>query len=180
MSKIGKSPVEITQGVEVKLNGTEISVKGPKGTLTQILPSEIAVNIGEKEITFTPANENSKDKTVSAKWGLSAALVRNMVEGVTNGFTKELIINGVGYKAQAQGNKIKLNLGYSHDIDYDVPAGIEVKTPKPTEITITGIDKQLVGQVAAEIRKFRKPEPYKGKGIAYVGEYIRRKEGKKK
>lgn len=179
MSKIGKSPVVIASGVEVKLNeGNVIEVKGAKGTLTQALPKQIKVNIEADQISFSPVNDN--DKEASAFWGLARSLVNNMVEGVTNGFVKRLEIQGVGYKAQAQGKTIKLNLGYSHDIDFVIPEGIEVKTPKPTEIEVSGIDKQKVGQVAAEIRAFRKPEPYKGKGIRYEDEYVIRKEGKKK
>ncbi len=181
MSRLAKNPITFVKGVEVKLNGNQISIKGAKGTLTETIPSEIKVTVTEGKINFAPANENSKkDGPTKAKWGLAWALVRNMVEGVTNGYTKELDIEGVGYKAAAQGKTVKLNLGFSHDIDYIIPAGIEIKTPKPTEIVITGIDKRLVGQVAAEIRGMKKPEPYKGKGIRHRGEHVRRKEGKKK
>jgi large subunit ribosomal protein L6 len=181
MSRLAKNPITFVKGVEVKMNGNTISIKGAKGTLTQELPEEIKVVISEGKINFTPANENNKkDGKTKAKWGLAWALVRNMVEGVTNGYTKTLDIEGVGYKANAQGKSVKLNLGFSHDVDYAIPAGIEIKTPKPTEIIITGVDKRLVGQVAAEIRGMKKPEPYKGKGIRYTGEYVRRKEGKKK
>jgi large subunit ribosomal protein L6 len=181
MSRLAKNPIAFAKGIEVKINGNDISIKGAKGTLTQTLPQEIKVTVTDGKISFRPANENqAKTGPVKAKWGLAWALVRNMVEGVTNGYTKTLEIEGVGYKANAQGKIVKLNLGFSHDVDYNVPAGIEIKTPKPTEITISGVDKRLVGQVAAEIRGMKKPEPYKGKGIHYSGEYIRRKEGKKK
>lgn len=179
MSRVGINPVAIASGVEVKvLDNNIVEVKGPKGTLTQSLPDSINVEVKPEEVVFAPANPD--DKNASAFWGLSRALVNNMVEGVTKGFSKKLEINGVGYKAQASGRTVKLNLGYSHDINYEVPEGIEVKTPKGTEIEVSGIDKQKVGQVAAEIRKFRKPEPYKGKGIKFDDEVIIRKEGKKK
>ncbi len=179
MSRIGNNPVAIASGIDFKVDEANVvTVKGPKGTLVQKLPEQVSIKLEGGEVKFAPINDNDKD--ASAFWGLSRSLVNNMVEGVTNGFTKKLEIQGVGYKAQAQGKTIKLNLGYSHDIDYVVPEGIEVKTPKPTEIEISGIDKQKVGQVAAEIRAFRKPEPYKGKGIRYEGEYVIRKEGKKK
>ena len=181
MSRLAKNPITVAKGVEVKLNGNQISIKGAKGTLTETMPAEIKVTFADGKISFTPANENNKkDGPTKAKWGLAWALVRNMVEGVTVGYTKELEIEGVGYKANAQGKSVKLNLGFSHDVDYAIPAGIEIKTPKPTEIIITGVDKRLVGQVAAEIFAMKKPEPYKGKGINYKGRYIRRKEGKKK
>lgn len=181
MSRLAKNPVAFAKGVEVKVNGNVISVKGAKGTLTEKLPEEIKVIVSEGKINFSPANENNKkDNRTKAQWGLAWALVRNMVEGVTTGYSKTLEIEGVGFKAQASGKSLKLNLGFSHDVDYAIPAGIEIKTPKPTEITISGIDKRLVGQVAAELRAMKKPEPYKGKGIRYSGEYIRRKVGKKK
>lgn len=179
MSRIGINPVNIVSGVEVKIDESRvISVKGPKGTLIQQMPKQIKVDVESEQIKFSPVNDNDKDS--GAYWGLARSLVNNMVEGVTNGFTKNLEIQGVGYKAQAQGKNLKLNLGYSHDIDFAIPEGIEIKTPSPTQIEVSGIDKQKVGQVAAEIRAFRKPEPYKGKGVRYEGEYIIRKEGKKK
>lgn len=179
MSRIGINPVTISSGVEVNLQeGNFISVKGPKGSLSQSLPEQIKITIEGGQIQFAPVNDN--EKNFGAFWGLTRSLVNNMVEGVTNGFTKKLEIQGVGYKAQAQGKVLKLNLGFSHDINYEVPEGIEVKTPTPTSIEVSGIDKQKVGQVASEIRAFRKPEPYKGKGVRYEGEYIIRKEGKKK
>jgi large subunit ribosomal protein L6 len=182
MSRVGKAPVKIIAGVEVKLHtGNVIEIKGKKGTLKSQLPEKISVNITKEEISFEPVNQAEKNNgKVKALWGLSRALVNNMVEGVNNGYNKTLEIEGVGYKASAQGKFLKLDLGFSHDINYPIPAGIEIKTPKPTEIQISGIDKRLVGQVAAEIRSMKKPEPYKAKGIRYSGEYIRRKEGKKK
>lgn len=179
MSRVGIIPVSLPSGVEAKLlENNVIEVKGPKGTLTQTLPKQIKVTVEGEQVSFSKLDE--KHKNIAAFWGLARALVNNMVEGVTNGFSKKLEISGVGYKAQAQGKIVKLSLGFSHDIDFPVPEGIEIKTPSPTDIEISGIDKQAVGQVAAKIRGFRKPEPYKGKGIKYEGEYILRKEGKKK
>ncbi|HCR86310.1 MAG TPA: 50S ribosomal protein L6 [Alphaproteobacteria bacterium] len=182
MSRVGKAPVKIESGVEVKINsGNNVEIKGKKGTLKVQLPEQISIKVEDGNIVFAPLNpERKNDGKVKALWGLSRALVRNMVEGVTNGYTKNLEIEGVGYKAASQGKTLKLDLGFSHDVIYQVPEGIEIKTPKPTEIQISGIDKRLVGQVAAELRAMKKPEPYKGKGIKYAGEKIRRKEGKKK
>jgi len=181
MSRLARNPIILEKGVEVKIDAGQISVKGAKGTLTERVPEEVSITVAEGKVTFKPANENMKDDSkVKAKLGLIYALVRNMQSGVANGYTKTLEIEGVGYKAASQGKSLKLNLGFSHDVEYLVPAGIEIKTPKPTEITITGVDKRLVGQVAAELRAMKKPEPYKGKGIRYSGEYVRRKEGKKK
>jgi large subunit ribosomal protein L6 len=181
MSRLARNPIKIESGVEVKINNGSISVKGSKGTLNAEVPSEVKVTIAEGKVAFSPANENEKNtREVKSKLGLIYALVRNMQEGVTKGYSKTLEIEGVGYKAASSGKSLKLNLGFSHDVEYPVPEGIEIKTPKPTEINISGIDKRLVGQVAAEIRGMKKPEPYKGKGIRYTGEYIRRKEGKKK
>ena len=177
MSRIGKAPVEIVSGVDVKINGTEITVKGTKGSLTQIIPENVFFEIKDKQVLFTPANDSMQAK---AMWGLARSLVSNMVEGVSKGFSKTLEINGVGYRAQMKGKTLVLNLGYSHQIDFESPEGIEIKCTKPTEIVISGFDKQKVGQVAAVIRSYRKPEPYKGKGIKYSDEIIRRKEGKKK
>lgn len=177
MSRIGKRPVAIPSGVTAQIDNGILSVKGPKGTLTLGLSDDIAYEVREGEISVQPANDT---KRARAFWGMQRTLVSNLVEGVTAGFTKTLDITGVGYRAQAQGMKLKLQLGYSHDVDFDVPEGIEVKTPDNTTIEISGIDKQVVGQVAAEIRRWRKPEPYKGKGIRYRGEFIFRKEGKKK
>lgn len=177
MSRIGKKPVAIPGGVTATIDNGTLSVKGPKGTLTLGLSDLIDYKVEEGEIMVKPANDS---KQARAFWGMQRTLVSNLVEGVTQGFTKTLVIKGVGYRANAQGNKLKLQLGYSHDVDLDVPAGLEVKTPDQTTIEISGIDKQSVGQFAAEIRRWRKPEPYKGKGIAYRGEFIFRKEGKKK
>lgn len=177
MSRIGKRPVAIPGGVTATIDNGTLSVKGPKGTLTMGLSDLIDYKVEESEILVKPANDS---KQARAFWGMQRTLVSNLVEGVTEGFTKTLDIKGVGYRANAQGRNLKLQLGYSHDVDLPVPEGLEVKTPDQTTIEISGIDKQAVGQFAAEIRRWRKPEPYKGKGIAYRGEYIFRKEGKKK
>ncbi len=177
MSRIGLKPVDIPSGVEVKVDGRTVTVKGSKATLSQELPAESVIQIKDNQAIVTPANDTQDAR---AKWGLSRALINNMVQGVTEGFTLTLEVNGVGYRAQVQGKTLKMNLGFSHEVEFTIPEGITITTPKPTEVLITGADKQLVGQVAANIRKWRKPEPYKGKGIAYQGEYIRRKEGKKK
>lgn len=177
MSRIGKKPVAIPGGVTATIDNGTLSVKGPKGTLTLGLSDLIDYKVEDGEIMVKPANDS---KQARAFWGMQRTLVSNLVEGVTEGFTKTLVIKGVGYRANAQGNKLKLQLGYSHDVDLDVPAGLEVKTPDQTTVEISGIDKQAVGQFAAEIRRWRKPEPYKGKGIAYRGEFIFHKEGKKK
>ena len=178
MSRIGKVPVAIPGGVTAEIANGVLSVKGPKGTLTLTMRDEISYVVEDGRILVRPANET---KSARAFWGMQRTLVSNLITGVTDGYTKVLEITGVGYRANAQGpRKLKLQLGYSHDVDFDVPEGIEVKTPDNTTIEITGIDKQKVGQVAAEIRRWRKPEPYKGKGIKYRGEYIFRKEGKKK
>ena len=177
MSRIGKKPVAVPSGVTASIEGKTLSVKGPKGTLTLGMRDEIAYAVEDGQISVKPANDG---RTARAFWGMQRTLVANLVEGVTNGFSKTLDITGVGYRAQAQGKNLRLQLGYSHDVNYDVPDGIEIKTPDNTTVEISGIDKQKVGQVAAEIRRWRKPEPYKGKGIRYRGEYIFRKEGKKK
>lgn len=177
MSRIGKKPVAIPGGVTATIDNGTLSVKGPKGTLTLGLSDLIDYKVEEGEILVKPANDS---KQARAFWGMQRTLVSNLVEGVTAGFTKTLDIKGVGYRANAQGRNLKLQLGYSHDVDLAVPEGLEVKTPDQTTIEVSGIDKQVVGQFAAEIRRWRKPEPYKGKGIAYRGEYIFRKEGKKK
>ena len=177
MSRIGKKPVAIPGGVTATIDNGTLSVKGPKGTLTLGLSDLIEYKVEEGEISVKPANDS---KQARAFWGMQRTLVSNLVEGVTDGFTKTLVIKGVGYRAQAQGKKLKLQLGYSHDVDLDVPEGLEVKTPDQTTVEVSGIDKQAVGQFAAEIRRWRKPEPYKGKGIAYKGEFIFRKEGKKR
>jgi large subunit ribosomal protein L6 len=177
MSRIGKRAVTIPAGVTAEIKEGVLNVKGPKGALSLGLSDLIDYKIEDGEIAVNPANGSQKAR---AYWGMQRTLVSNLVEGVTDGFTKTLEIAGVGYRAQAQGKKLKLQLGYSHDVDLDVPEGIEVKTPDQTTVEISGIDKQAVGQFAAEIREWRKPEPYKGKGIKYRGEYIFRKEGKKK
>ena len=177
MSRIGKKPVAIPNGVTANIEGKTLSVKGPKGTLSMGMSDLIEYKIEDGEISVNPANDTQKARSY---WGMQRTLVSNLVEGVTEGFTKVLEITGVGYRAQAQGKKLKLQLGYSHDVDLDVPEGLEVKTPDQTTIEISGSDKQAVGQFAAEVRRWRKPEPYKGKGIKYRGEYIFRKEGKKK
>jgi large subunit ribosomal protein L6 len=177
MSRIGKRPVAIPSGVTAEIGEGALSVKGPKGTLTMGLRDEISYAVDGEVIVVKPANDT---KAARAFWGMQRTLVSNLVQGVTEGFTKTLDITGVGYRAQAQGRKLKLQLGYSHDVELDVPEGLEVKTPDQTTIEVSGIDKQAVGQFAAEVRRWRKPEPYKGKGIRYRGEYVFRKEGKKK
>lgn len=177
MSRIGKKPVTIPSGVTASIEGDTLTVKGPKGTLTMGLVDEVEYKVEGEEITVKPANDTRRARDF---WGMQRTLVSNLVEGVTEGYTKVLEIKGVGYRAQAQGKTLKLQLGYSHDVDLDVPEGVEVKTPDQTTVEVSGIDKQAVGQFAAEIRRWRKPEPYKGKGIKYRGEYIFRKEGKKK
>jgi len=177
MSRIGKKPVAIPGGVTASIEEGVLSVKGPKGTLTLGLSDFIDYKVEGDEIQVKPANDT---KQARSYWGMQRTLVSNLVEGVTEGFSKTLEITGVGYRAKAQGSKLNLQLGFSHDVNIDVPQGIEVKTPDQTTVIISGIDKQAVGQLAAEIRRWRKPEPYKGKGIKYQGEYVFRKEGKKK
>ncbi|MCC6009329.1 MAG: 50S ribosomal protein L6 [Rhodobacteraceae bacterium] len=177
MSRIGKRPIELPGGVDVTLSGQKVEVKGPKGTRSFTATDDVTIEIGEGAITVTPRGAS---KRARQQWGMSRTMIANCVRGVTDGFRKELEIQGVGYRAAMQGNVLKLALGYSHDVDFTVPEGVTVSTPKQTEIVIEGIDQQLVGQVAANIREWRGPEPYKGKGIRYKGEYIFRKEGKKK
>ena len=177
MSRIGKRPVALPSGVSASTEGQVLSVKGPKGTLELPMRDEIRYDISDEGISVQPANPS---KEARAFWGMQRTLVQNLVTGVTDGFTKTLEISGVGYRAAAQGRNLRLQLGYSHDVNFPVPEGVDVKTPDPNTVEISGIDKQQVGQVAAEIRRWRKPEPYKGKGIKYRGEYIFRKEGKKK
>jgi large subunit ribosomal protein L6 len=177
MSRIGKKPVELPSGVEAKVSGQTISVKGPKGTREFTASDDIGLVVDGNVVTIEP---RSKNKRARQQWGMSRTQVANLVQGVTTGFKKELEIQGVGYRAQMQGKTLKLSLGYSHDVNYEVPEGVTVTAPKVTEVVIEGIDQQQVGQVAAEIRAWRAPEPYKGKGIRYKGEYIFRKEGKKK
>lgn len=175
MSRIGKQPVAIPNGVTVTVEGQDVKVKGPKGEVDSRLPVEISARVDDGQVLVERAGEGSRDK---AMHGLARSLVANAVEGVTAGFTKKLEIIGVGYRAEASGRKVKLNLGFSHPIEFPVPEGIEVKTPTPTVIEVSGADRQVVGQVAAELRGLRPTEPYKGKGIKYEGEHVRRKAGK--
>ena len=177
MSRIGKHPVAVPDGVEVAIVGQSVTVKGKLGELSRTLADEVEVSREDNLIWVKPRDDGRRAR---AMWGLSRSLVNNMVNGVSQGFTRSLEINGVGYRAAVDGNVLNLQLGYSHDIEYPMPEGIKIECEKPTQIVVSGIDRQRVGQVAAEIRNFRKPEPYKGKGIRYVGEWVRRKEGKKK
>jgi large subunit ribosomal protein L6 len=177
MSRIGKKPVVIPAGVTAKLEGKTIAVKGAKGELKFTAPDEVLVTIDAGAVHVQPHGE---DKRARAMWGMTRAQIANLIGGVTHGFEKKLEINGVGYKAAIAGKNLQLSLGYSHDVIYPIPAGVTITTPKPTEITVAGIDKKQVGQIAAEIRAYRGPEPYKGKGVKYAGEFIFRKEGKKK
>ena len=178
MSRIGKKPVAMPAGVTASVEGQTLTVKGPKGQLTmQLLDDLVKYEVAEGEIRVTPLTEAQRNR---AAWGMQRTNVQNLVTGVTEGFTKVLEITGVGYRAAAQGKNLRLQLGYSHDVNFPVPEGVDVKTPDQNTVEISGIDKQKVGQVAAEIRRWRKPEPYKGKGIKYRGEFIFRKEGKKK
>ena len=177
MSRIGKKPVPLPKGVTANVNGKTVSVKGPRGELKVTLVPEVDASVGEDGITITPHQDMER---APAMWGMSRTLVNNLVTGVTTGFTSKLEIQGVGYRAAVQGKNLNLQLGFSHDVSYPIPAGISIVAEKPTALTISGMDKQLVGQVAAEIRAFRPPEPYKGKGVKYAEEHILRKEGKKK
>jgi large subunit ribosomal protein L6 len=178
MSRIGKKPVAMPSGVSANVEGQTLTVKGPKGTLSmQLLDDLVKYEVADDEIRVTPITDAQRNR---AAWGMQRTNVQNLVTGVTEGFTKVLEITGVGYRAAAQGKNLRLQLGYSHDVNYPVPEGVDIKTPDPNTVEISGIDKQQVGQVAAEIRRWRKPEPYKGKGIKYRGEFIFRKEGKKK
>jgi len=177
MSRIGKKPVPLPSGVSANISEGTLEVKGPKGLLSLAMVDDIAYDIQDGEIRVNPANDS---KRARAFWGMQRTLVSNLVVGVSDGFTKILDITGVGYRASVQGKMLKLQLGYSHDVEYPIPDGITVKTPDQTTVEISGSDRQQVGQVAAEIRRWRKPEPYKGKGIKYRGEFIFRKEGKKK
>jgi large subunit ribosomal protein L6 len=177
MSRIGKKPVALPAGVSASLSGQTIEVKGPKGTRSFRATDDVTITIDENSVSIMPRGSS---KRARQQWGMSRSMVANLVTGVTTGFKKELEIQGVGYRAAMTGNSLKLNLGLSHDVDYVPPAGVTVTAPKQTEIIVEGIDEQLVGQVAANIRAWRKPEPYKGKGIRYKGEFIFRKEGKKK
>ena len=177
MSRIGKKPVALPKGVTATVEGKTVKVKGPKGELKVTLVPEVDASVGADGVTLTPREDMENAR---AMWGMSRTLVNNLVTGVTTGFSQKLEIQGVGYRAAVQGKNLNLQLGFSHDVSYPIPAGIAITAEKPTMLTVAGIDKQLVGQVAAEIRAYRKPEPYKGKGVRYVGEYVRRKEGKKK
>jgi large subunit ribosomal protein L6 len=177
MSRIGKKPVAVPAGVTATVTGQDVNVKGAKGELSFTVPTEVTVTLENGAIAVKPRDTTKKAR---AMWGMSRTMINNLIEGSTKGFEKKLDITGVGYKAAAQGKILNLALGFSHDINYEVPEGITIVTPKPTEIIISGINKQVVGQVAAEIRSYRGPEPYKGKGVRYSGEFIFRKEGKKK
>ena len=177
MSRIGKQPVALPSGVTATVSGQTVEVKGPKGTRSWTATDEVTITQEDDAIRVAPRGNS---KRARQQWGMSRTNIANLVQGVTDGFKKELEVQGVGYRAQAQGNTLKLNLGLSHDVDFPVPEGVTVTTPKPTEIVVEGDDEQLVGQVAANIRDWRRPEPYKGKGIRYKGEYIFLKEGKKK
>jgi len=179
MSRVGKKPVAIPAGVTVNVEGQKVKVKGPKGELEVVLHRDVEPKL-ETEAKAIKIDPRTNSKRTRAMWGLSRSLVQNLVSGVTKGFERRLEINGVGYRAAVQGKNLQLALGYSHEVRYPIPEGIAVATPRPTEIVVSGIDRQKVGQVAAEIRAFRPPEPYKGKGVRYAGEYIFRKEGKKK
>ena len=177
MSRIGKQPVAIPSGVTVSLNGADLSVKGPKGELAMSFVPEVSVAHENDQIVIQPVNDTKRARSM---WGMQRSMVSNIVEGVTAGFSKKLALTGVGYRAQMKGSSLNLQLGFSHDINFPVPAGIKIETPDQTTIVVSGIDKQLVGETAAKIREYRKPEPYKGKGVRYDGEYVFRKEGKKK
>jgi large subunit ribosomal protein L6 len=177
MSRIGKKPVELPKGVSATVSGQTIEVKGPKGSRSFTATDDIDIKLEDNVVHVTP---RGLSKRARQQWGMSRSMVANLAQGVTDGFKRELELVGVGYRAAMQGKDLKLSLGYSHEVVFDVPAGVTVTTPKPTEIIVEGSDQQLVGQVAANIREWRRPEPYKGKGIRYKGEYIFRKEGKKK
>jgi large subunit ribosomal protein L6 len=177
MSRIGKRPVPVPSGVDAKIDGQRVSVKGSKGQLEFVVNELCLVEMADEGVKVTPVNKSQEARSM---WGMSRTQIANLFEGVTNGFTRKLELVGVGYRAQMKGKTLVLALGYSHDVEFEPPQGIEIKCPKPTEIEISGIDKQVVGETAAKIRSFRPPEPYKGKGVKYQGEYIFRKEGKKK
>ena len=177
MSRVGKKPVELPEGITVAISSNEITIKGKKGELNATFPDTIKLQKNQDKITIVPLNET---KNAKSAWGMTRTIVNNMVLGVSEGYTKNLEINGVGYRASIEGNILTLQLGYSHDIKLAIPGDLDVKCIKPTEVSVNGINKQKVGQFASEIRKLRKPEPYKGKGIKYQNEFIRRKEGKKK
>lgn len=177
MSRIGKKPVPVPAGVTASIDGQTVTMKGPKGELKYVVNDEVLIKLEDDKVAVTPANDS---KDARAKWGMSRTMIENLVKGVKDGYERKLEISGVGYRAAMQGKNLQLQLGFSHDVVYQPPEGITIACPKPTEITVSGIDKQVVGQVAAEIREYRGPEPYKGKGVKYAGERIVRKEGKKK
>ena len=177
MSRVGKKPVPVPSGVTATVTGQTVKMKGSKGELQFVVPTQVIVEFKDGAVSVQPKDQSKQARSL---WGTSRAQVANLVEGVSKGFEKKLEITGVGYRAAMAGKALKLSLGYSHDIEYEIPAGITIVTPKPTEIVVSGIDRQRVGQVAAEIREYRGPEPYKGKGVKYAGEFIFRKEGKKK
>jgi large subunit ribosomal protein L6 len=177
MSRIGKRAVAVPSGITANVEGQTVKIKGPKGALSVVLPDDVSVKLDGGQIKVDPRGET---KRARSQWGTSRTLIANLIAGVTNGFEQRLEINGVGYRAAVQGKNLQLALGYSHDVVYPIPEGITIATPRPVEIVITGIDRQKVGQVAAEIREYRPPEPYKGKGIKYAAERVFRKEGKKK
>jgi large subunit ribosomal protein L6 len=177
MSRIGKKPVPVPKGVTAKVDGQTVSVKGPKGELSITLVDDVTAELGDDGVTVSPRDQGKRARSM---WGMSRSMVDNLMTGVATGFTRTLEINGVGYRAAMRGKDLQLNLGYSHEVVYAVPEGVQVQCPKPTEIVVSGIDAARVGQVAAEIRRYRPPEPYKGKGVKYAKEFIFRKEGKKK
>jgi large subunit ribosomal protein L6 len=177
MSRIGKKPIPVPAGVTVDLSGQNLAVRGPKGEIRLALVEHVLAKLEGGNISVNPRD---KSRLARSCWGMSRTMIANLIKGVTTGYSKSLEINGIGYRAAVQGKALQLNLGYSHDVSYPIPEGITIQTPKPTEIVVSGIDKQRVGQVAAEIREFRSPEPYKGKGIKYATERIFRKQGKKK
>jgi large subunit ribosomal protein L6 len=177
MSRIGKKPIEIPGGVNASVDGSTVSVKGPKGELAFVAGSDVILELKDGKISVAPRDNSKKSRSA---WGMSRTMVANLLVGVTEGFERRMAISGVGYRAAVKGKDLQLSLGYSHEINFPIPSDIKIVCPRPTEIVVSGINKQKVGQVAAEIRKFRTPEPYKGKGVRYVDEYVYRKEGKKK
>ncbi len=177
MSRIGKKSIAIPEGITATLDGQKVTAKGPMGELTFVVNDEVLVKMEDGEFQVNPKNNT---KNARSQWGMSRTMISNIFAGVKDGFTKTLLINGVGYRAAMKGSQLQLQLGFSHEVLYDIPKGVDVKVVKPTEIVVSGFDKQKVGQVAAEIRKYRPPEPYKGKGVKYADEFIFRKEGKKK
>jgi len=177
MSRLGKRPVPAPKGVTISVEGQNVNVKGPKGALAFRAHDDVSVSMDGEALSVKPRNDTARAR---ALWGTTRAIIANQVKGVSEGFEKSLELQGVGYRAALQGKTLQMQLGFAHDVEYTPPEGVVIATPKPTEIKISGIDPQVVGQVAAEIRSYRPPEPYKGKGVRYAGEYVRRKEGKKK